>query len=258
MRCEPWERLLIEVRDIVFFGDTRRVFAPRRVSIRYCYPFAIEASEDTHKLLDHQKKEDFSRHSGKKSIKHSRTRRCRLKSAKWARWNRPSFSPKAPDFTAACGWTSRRSSSGSSRGEEWIAYERGGLCRVWIVLSYMGKHCCGSSPNHWMHLSRICFTGRSIEAHQSALGARVFLAEPPDGKQVGWDNLQCFSRDVYPGRHRHAFLGHERKWPGHGPVVRGNLHEIVVVRTDDPLGNGTLEKRHPPRSDLCCGRAESS
>ena len=46
--AEPWEQLLVEIRNIVdppVSSGTVEVFVPKRVSIRYCYPFAVEADD---------------------------------------------------------------------------------------------------------------------------------------------------------------------------------------------------------------------
>jgi hypothetical protein len=233
-RCEPWERLLIEVRDIVFSGDTRRVFVPRRVSIRHCYPFAIEASEDTRKLLDHEKKEELF----------NKLRRKLNKAFKEMRIKVGEVGPLVPtEF-----FTQGSELYGGVRVDlPEIKFrfelppgvnsdERGGHCQVWIVLSYMGNHCLCIEPKpldaplpHLLY--RALHVGTPV-----ALGARVFLAEPPGGKQVGWDSLQSFSRDVIRAVADMPFWGPKEKVPAKDWFVRGNLHEIVVVRTDDPLG----------------------
>ena len=43
--CEPWEQVLVEIREIMTVGE-RTVFVPDRMSIRYCYPFAVDLKDD--------------------------------------------------------------------------------------------------------------------------------------------------------------------------------------------------------------------
>jgi hypothetical protein len=244
-RCEPWERLLIEVRDIVTVGwadDEGGVFVPRQVSVRYCYPFAIEASEEVLELLDRQGKKEPGQPFDRLRKELSENKALR---AMGIEVGEVGLLMPTQFFAQGSGLYGgvrvdlpeiefRFEPAPGTDGDE-----RGDRCKVWIVLSNMGNHCLCIQPRpldaplpHLLY--RTLHIGTPV-----ALGARVFLAERPDGTRVGWDNLQAFSRDVIRAIADMDLWGPDDNAPAQEALdrfVRGNLHAIVVVRTDGPLG----------------------
>jgi hypothetical protein len=244
-RCEPWERLLIEVRDIVTAycaDDTGGVFVPRHVSVRYCYSFAIEGSEEALELLDRQGKKEPGQPFDRLRKELSENEALGAMGIEVGE-----VGPLMPTEFFALG-------SGRYGGVRVDlpeiefgfepppgidSHERGGRCKAWIVLSNMGNHCLCIQPKP-LHAPAPHLLYRTLHVGTPvALGARVFLAVRPDGTRVGWDNLQTFSRDVIRAIADMRLWCPDENAPAREAMdrfVRGNLHEIVVVRTDGPLG----------------------
>jgi hypothetical protein len=239
---EPWERLLTDVRAIVVAGTgaagaAGRVLVPRRVSIRYCYPFAVDAKEQARHPLDRRQKEDLEKLL--EQLKRELNKAfgaISIKVGELGSLMPTEFFAKGPGLYG-----------GVRVGLPEIEFrfepppgvdgdERGGRCKVWVVLSHLGNHCLCIEPESFdvppPHLLyRALHIGTPV-----AVGARVFLTAPPGGTPVGWDNLHSFSRDVIQAIASIPFWGTDGHLPAAERFERGNLHEIVVVRTDDPLG----------------------
>jgi hypothetical protein len=224
-RCEPWERLLVDIRKIVAPSDdtatVSHVFIPKRVSIRYCYPFAVEGRLSLDGLKPDLKEalEGVRIHVGEPK-------------------------PLVPTEFFAQG-------SGLYGGlrvdlpDIELRYEqppgtnsggRPGHCRVWIDLSHLGNHCLCIEPEP-LDAPLPYLLYRALRAGTPfALGAIATLAEPIAGTEVAWDNLHSFSRDVIQAVVNAKFWDINPALPHAERSARGNLHEIVTVRTDRPLG----------------------
>jgi hypothetical protein len=238
-RFEPWERLLIDVRDIVVAstGAASQVFVPRRVSIRYCYPFAVDVKEQARHPLDRWQKEDLD-----ELLKRLRDELNEAFGAIGIRVGElgslvsTEFFAKGPRLYGGVRVDLPEIEFRFEPPPGVDGDEPGGRCKVWVVLSNMGNHCLCIEPESFdvppPHLLyRALHMGTPF-----AVGARVFLTRPPGSTTVGWDNLHSFSRDVIQAIASIDSWGTYGHIPAGKHFVRGNLHQIVVLRTDDPLG----------------------
>ncbi|MGD0702856.1 MAG: hypothetical protein ABSA02_23610 [Trebonia sp.] len=233
-RCEPWERLLVEIREIVSCttrlsgtATPARVFVPKRVLIRYCYPFAVEADERTAGCLDKLRKKDLD--EAFRAIGIEVGEPGLLTSTLF-------FDPDSglyggrrldlPDIEIR-----HEPPPGASSGG------RGERCKVWVYLAYMGNHCLCIEPEPLdAPLPHLLY--RALKAGTPVtLGAMVTVV----GTDATWDNLHLFSRDVIKAVATASFWPVKEDPPTADRLVRGSLHEIVVVRTDGLLGEHSEE-----------------
>ena len=219
-RAEPWEQLLDEVREIVVQASDAetadQLFVPRRISIRYCYPFAVQSDRnlpDSEPLV--------------KDLKRQLTGGLGIE----VRDARP-FDPTA--FFAAPGTAAGRYagirvdlpdvtlSFGPGSGQA-------ARCKVWIVLSQMGNHClCVERDAIESPLPHIVY--RALAAGTpSVLGVTTALVNDT-GAAVAWDHLYSFSQDVIRAVANAKFWGARKD-----NYLRGNLHEVLIVQTGAPL-----------------------
>jgi hypothetical protein len=249
-RSEPWERLLVEVRDIVDpgsngnstkidTGTANQVFVPKRVTIRYCYPFAVEASEDDPPQLKDLLKEDLNTALEKLKLVKVRELNPLAPTQFFARdvGLYGGVRVDLPDIKFHYGKLNGADSDG-----------KGARCKVWLDLSDMGNHCLCIQPGpleapvpHLLY--------RAVRAGTPfVLGEEVVLTAPvpektdapvpdksDDPAEVAWDDLQLFSRDVIEAIALADFWNLDEDFPIEERYVRGNLHEVIVVRTDEPL-----------------------
>ena len=133
-------------------------------------------------------------------------------------------------------------------------------CRVWIDISYMGNHCLCIEPATPLEapLPQVLF--RTLRAGTPFVVGSEVIVRPEDaagaktaGAEARWDSLHSFSRDViwatacaefWKKEKRARFWKKEKRAREKArddrlcaqPCARGNLHEIVVLRTDRLLG----------------------
>ncbi|BBZ45233.1 hypothetical protein [Mycobacterium parmense] len=266
-RSEPWEQLLTEILEIIE-SESADVFVPRRVQIRYCYPFAVgrelgpddEISRRPEQLV----KNDFD-----KALK------CLGISAK-----EPEPLTATEFFTRGPGHyggvrVELQSISFRNFRDPHLAGVDGGFdlqdCRVWLDLSEIGNHCLCIEPAPLSApLPHLVY--RAVRAGSPfSLGETVVLRRRGSGTEpssedadAAWDDLHLFSQDVIaalaywyldPSNHgagdgrakRHSRESAKTSPPDADPsgtdsdprtrqFERGHLHEVVVVRTDKPLG----------------------
>lgn len=239
-RAEPWEQLLEEIREILTQeggqDKNSQVFVPRRVSIRYCYPFAVETDEsasDTDERTSLERR--LRRHDLVKAELGEKLNSLGL----GIKDVRP-LDPTA--FFAARG--SENGLYGGLRVDlpdiEISSGRPGGQparCGVWIVLSRMGNHClCVEREVLDTPLPQVVYQAIAVGT-PFVFGVTT---APVDSAtvSVAWDNLHSFGRDVIraiacagfwrPGQDHAADDGEQ--------YMRGNLHEVLVTWTDGPLG----------------------
>ena len=242
-RAEPWEQLLYELRDIAGRADAKApaaVFVPRRVSIRYCYPFAINADEDVPEaeirdLLNDP--DDNYRHIASDLAKELSELSIDVQDVR----------PLDPTAFFAAG-----RSGGSRYGgvcvelpDVFLDAGRDGQqpsrCRVWLALSRLGNHClCIERAPLETPLPHDVYRAMTagapfiygIGTRSSAVAANGAATEAPE-----WDNLHSFARDVIRQTAEAAFWRNQRNRESGNSYhyVRGNMHEVAIVRTDTPL-----------------------
>jgi hypothetical protein len=237
-RAEPWEQLLGEIREIAARGgdaeDASVVFVPRRVSIRYCYPFAVRT--DVHAPdMDKGTWLDEARRDGR--IGEDLNKRLQPLGIKVQ-----DVKPLEPTVVFAAQGADSGLYGGVHVELPGITLSTGpsdeqpGRCRVWITLSRMGNHCLCVERETLK-------TPRPHDVYQAVaagtlyvFGATATLADDIS-EATSWDNLHSFGRDVI-----HAAASADF-WPSgqhdgssdNYPYVRGNLHEVLIVHTDDAL-----------------------
>jgi hypothetical protein len=233
-RAEPWEHLLGEIREIAARGDASVVFVPRRVSIRYCYPFAVKtdghtADKNAGTWLDKARKDGCI----------GKDLKARLEPLGIKVQNIKPLDPTA--LFAAQG-----SESGLYGGvhvelpgitlSTGQADEQTCRCRVWIALSRMGNHClCVEREPMETPLPHVVYQAVAAGTLY-AFGVNTTLADDAS-EATTWDNLHSFGNDVIRAV---AGAGFWRTDQGDGSsgndqYVRGNLHEVLVIRTDTAL-----------------------
>jgi hypothetical protein len=244
---EPWEQLLVEIRDIVTprDGAAAKILVPKRASIRYCYPFAVEADE-RRSLKDRDRLRTLLKTKLDDTLKGEILVVGEPKPLEPTEF----FASQDSETTLYGGLRVELSNielrHGQSPGVNGDG--QGQLCRVWADLSLMGNHCLCVEPVKPLEAPLPHLLYRAFRAGTPfTLGATAVLAEPPAGAQVAWDNLHLFSRDVIRAIAHAGFweaeehigfwkMREEEESSRELPFVRGNLHEVVIVRTDGPLG----------------------
>ena len=237
-RAEPWEQLLGEIVEIATRGgdaeDASVVFVPRRVSIRYCYPFAVRTDGQTPDT-DNGTWLDEARNGG--GIAKDLNKRLKPLGIKVQ-----DVKPLDPTAFFAAQGSDNGLYGGVHVGLPDITLSTGQpdeqtcRCRVWIALSRMGNHClCVERED--METPRPHVVYQAVAAGTLyAFGVTTALADDAS-EATTWDNLHSFGRDVIRAAAGADFW---RPRPGDEPsandqYVRGNLHEVLVIRTDTPL-----------------------
>jgi hypothetical protein len=242
-RYEPWERLLVETAEIVAPDSMSQVFVPKRVSVRYLYPFAVEADEAAgvqlaewtadNDLFDKLRADLDGKLAGIGI--HVGGLRFLEPSQFFAQGDGLYGGVRVdlPEIELGHQFSSRPGGGAPER------------FRAWITLSSLGNHCLCIEPEADLvePLPPVLYWTLQA-ATPFAVGAAVSLvdrsaqveADTSAPARPAWDDLHSFSRDVIAAvagarfwRITPDLLADERFMPG-------NLHEIVVVRTEDPLG----------------------
>ena len=243
-RSEPWLRLLVEIRQIVegagkttasSGGGATDVFVPKRVSIRYCYPFAVGTNEPIPALLKNLQKHDVDAAFKRKSNEASRG----LLGIKATEVN---------PLAATQFFAQDAGLYGGMRVDlpdiEFTRYpqlngvdssDNAGRCKVWLDLSNMGNHCLCIQPEQLRApLPHVLY--RAVRAGiPNSLGETVDLVPPHRDTETGWDSLHLFSQDIIASIALADFWKHDEDTPPDERFERGNLHEVIVVRTEESL-----------------------
>jgi len=249
-RYEPWERLLVQIREVVAPSGpsaVSHVFVPNRASVRYIYPFAVEAGEGVGDLLNPSAAEAGEAAADLLDERNS--------------GNFDWLKEKLDDQFRAIGIT-----VGDLKALEPTEFftqgnglyggvrvdlpdlelrepapgpdgDRRQLLTAWLNLSGMGNHCLCIEPKEGLVEPLPHELYRTLRAGTPfAVGATVALAGPPVPTVAAWDNLHFYSRDVITAVARADFWQIDADLDVTQRFVRGNLHEIVIVRTEAPLG----------------------
>ncbi len=240
--CEPWEQLLIEIRNVADPPDgsePAEVFVPKRASIRYCYPFAIESDQklsldkrdelraDLQAALDSGLEHTSAGASGSPVVVRG------LKRLEPTEFFAPqdSSSRLYDGIRIELSEIELRHNRSSGRGEGGQSEK----CKVWLDVSIMGNHCLCVEPVNELKVALPHVLYRALRAGTPfVVGAEVSVSEPPTGPESAWDSMHVFSRDIILAISQARFwrAKNDDKAP---PPVRGNLHEVVVLRTSGPL-----------------------
>jgi hypothetical protein len=255
--CEPWQDLLAELRDLIVGGDASAVLVPKRVWVRYCYPFAVEDNDRSRTLLRPRQ----ARRPGQQSPDGEHFLRYRLRQEFDTALGEEQMVVGEPvnlaqtEFFQAAGDEAGRYSgvrvelSKIEFTGEFLPNAggdgRGQRCRVWLDFNQMGNFCLcveaiepiENPPPHLLY--------RALRAGTPFVyGETVTLVGCPSGSPPAWDNLETFARDVIRAA-ADAYFWKEEREPADkkaqvpsavAPFVRGNVHEIVVTQTAGPLG----------------------
>jgi hypothetical protein len=297
-RSEPWLRLLVEIRQIVEGAgeitassgatgtaaedavdqtsdispdagagsdgkqEATVVFVPKRVSIRYCYPFAVGTNEPIRPIL-----KDLERKHLDQAFERKPKKTSEGLSNKMSEGLLGVSATGVKPLAATQFFAQDAGLYGGVRVDlpdiEFTRYaqlngvdsnEKAGRCKVWVDLSDMGNHCLCIQPEQLKApLPHLLY--RAVRAGiPSSLGETVDLADkkthakdvtqPQPDTETGWDSLHLFSQDIIASIALADFWKHDegtrhdedtRHDKDTKPFERGNLHEIIVVRTEEPL-----------------------
>lgn len=241
-RCEPWERLLVQIREIVapsVPSAVSGVFVPNRVSVRYIYPFAVEADEAVGNLLNDG---NLLNEPTRKFFDQVKVNLDDQFTDIGITVGELKVLELTEFFTRCSGLYGIRVDLPDLVFRDQLPPGPGGDGRkltAWLNLSSMGDHClCIELKEDLVEplphvLYRIIRAGTPV-----AVGATVAVGAPTG---AAWDNLHFYSRDVITAVAGAKFWCVDADLPVTQRLIRGNLHEIVVVRTEDPLGTHPLE-----------------
>jgi hypothetical protein len=233
-RAEPWEQLLSEIRELAARGgaakDASVVLVPRRVSIRYCYPFAVQTdvhAPDMDKgtwLAEARKDGRIGKHLNERleplGIKVQDVRPLDPTAF---------FAARGSDSGLYGGVHVELPGITLSTGQ---ADEQPCRCRVWIALSRMGNHClCVEREPMETALPHVVYQAVAAGTPY-VFGVTTALADGTS-EATTWDNLHSFGRDVIRAAASADFWrpSQHDDSSGNDQYVRGNLHEVLVIRT---------------------------
>ena len=247
-RYEPWERLLVQIREVVAPSApsaASRVFVPNRASVRYIYPFAVEAGEDVGDLLNPfaveagETVEDLLEEGNSGYFDELKADLDRQFRAIGITVGDLRALEPTEFFTQGSGLYGgvRVDLPDLELSEPGPGGDKRQLLTAWLNLSALGNHCLCIEPKEGLvePLPHVLY--RTLRAGTPfAVGATVALAGPPAPAVAAWDNLHFYSRDIITAAAQADFWHIPADLDVTQRFVRGNLHEIVVIRTEDPLG----------------------
>ena len=233
--CEPWERMLVAIRDLLNSATDKPVFAPKKASFRYCYPFAVDLNTEALPW------------NGDKSARYDLERRLE----KALNQLNVGMGPTSPlgssqffyrekghygGLHVPLGSVKVKNMTLRSIDEFDQVVEGEPTCAVWLELSDMGNHCLCIEPRPLSKprpddLDRAVRMGSPFVIGQTAVvdGPPAPVAKPsgaaddlktlvepftPTG-ETEWQTLHAFSRDVVVAV-AEALLGSRRRsdaWP---------------------------------------------
>jgi hypothetical protein len=242
-RCEPWHRLMVELRELA--ANSPEVFVPRRVWVRYCYPFVVdhgaaangaEAHQDaSDDHLDRCLREELGRLLGTERVRDAKLEPLALSNF-WQGGGKGIYRGKKVKLPTL------RIANGCEDDDN-------GHYRAWIELTELRDHrnyclCVErSTPFAYvlphtlyraLHLGSSCARGTEVSLLASSAGAEA--ASSPT-----WSDLNLYAFDVV-----RATVNAIRRVAGRTEVEygddpsgedcrRGNVREVLIIQTDAPL-----------------------
>ena len=263
-RSEPWEQLLIDIKNIIMSGD-HNVFVPARAQVRYCYPFAVggELGPGEQTPLVDLTKEQLT--EALKGLGIDASEPKPLAATEFFARGPGHYGGKRIDLNDVT-FTNFQGLRPDLAGHSDLQH-----CKVWLDLSQIGNHCLCIQPAPLMNplphfINRVVRVGSPFTLEET-----VALEPQPDAEPMStdhkmtWDNLHLFSQDViaalaywYLDQSNDRPTCVQKAWSAvrhHRPCnaadagqqpakpstkipefERGHLHEVIAVRTDKPLG----------------------
>jgi hypothetical protein len=244
--CEPWERMLVEI-DQIMTSREQHVFVPNRVTIRYCYPFAFDSDEYKPPWNDEKAKPQLEKTLEKAlervNIKMGQSKP--LGASQFFHRDKDHYSGLHVDLQGGITLKDLPLPVKSGGG-------RGMRCKVWLELSDMGNHCLCIQPElltepsphepltepRPQELYRVVragtpfVVGETVVVNQPFRGSGEASTVPDD---ASWDTLHAFSRDVVVAVGKGMLESQDRGDRFFGQHFEpGNLHEAVVMKTNAP------------------------
>jgi hypothetical protein len=259
---EPWEQMLIGLRGLMTAGpgedDAASVLIPRRVWVRYCFPFAIQNDDGkrAHRLLRVQYlKDPDDPRSG--TPRHPLSRR--LQEALDRAVGEHRMTVGEPEELAQTDFF-QLGEDGHFGGirikllpdlmfaPDFLGEAGRRPYRAWLDLNRMGNFClcveaaeplAGIAPPR---LYRALRAGTPF-VHGEPVGlvpghGAGEEAGGADGQPLNWDNLYAFAWGMIKAATDAYFAALQQDLgarPGPARYVKGNLHEVVVVQTDGAI-----------------------
>jgi hypothetical protein len=256
---EPWEQMLIQLRDLMRparGGDaTRSVLVPRRVWVRYCFPFAVRDDDGERVMPLLKTQPETSPHGAQPDGDRHETPRhplsVRLQQELDEEVGRPGLMDIGdPSALAQTEFFQVDSSEDGHFGgirldlpdlvfrEDFLEGAGPRPYKAWLDLNRMGNFClCVEATEPLMEIVPPRLYRALRAGTPFVFGEPVALA--PDGPGApAWDNLHTFARGVIKAAANACYYSsvEAKKKDASGDskshyVVRANLHEVVVVQT---------------------------
>jgi hypothetical protein len=265
---EPWEQLLIGLRDLMTAGPDRgdavSVLIPRRVWVRYCFPFAVQNDDGkrANRLLRVQYlKDPDDPLSG--TLRHPLSRR--LQEALDRAVGEHRMQVGEPEELAQTEFfqVGEDGHFGGIRikllpdltfDPDFLGEAGRRPYRAWLDLNRMGNFCLcveAAEPMAGIAPPRLYRALRAgtpfVHGEPVALLPRQDAGEEAGGaggQPLKWDNLYAFAWGVIKAATDAYFAALQQDLgarPAPSRYVRGNLHEVVVVQTDGAIATQSEE-----------------
>jgi hypothetical protein len=257
---EPWEQMLIQLRDLITVGQdgnvTCSVLIPRRVWVRYCFPFAVrndDHGERAKRLLSTLPDSDPNETpSDRGPGQHPLSVRLQEELTKVGLGLMGIGEPTALAQTEF--FQVRTGDDGHFGGiridlpdltfrPDFLDGPASRPYRAWFDLNRMGNFClCVEAAEPLTEIAPPRLYRALRAGTPFVFGELVGLASRAADQPPEWDNLHTFAREMIRAAadaYYYSTRSHEEQDAsadsGLRYVVRANLHEVVVVQTDAPI-----------------------
>jgi hypothetical protein len=233
--CEPWQQMLVDVGHLM--ASQSSVFVPKRVSLRYCYPFAVDIDDGTLPWRDEK--------SGFKARLGAALARINVVTGEETELGSSQFFYREPGHYGGLKIPLQEKITVTNlplrvQGEDGTGSkpESELQCDVWLEISDMGNHCLCIQPPTLL-APRPHELYRAVRAGTPfVIGQEVWLNQSGPHHPVKWDTMHTFSRDVVVAV-AEGLLGcledtDTFKAKFKAQFEPGNMQEIVVAQTYPP------------------------